>query len=152
MRIYCDGSSHSRRDLPGGWAYIVLVRQGSSKSVRILSMGYGGHPKTSNNEMELTAALRGMKAYEALCEQDPFFRGLDATVVSDSQYTIGVASGRNRILANVELATELRQICALHKVKSKWIRGHAGNPWNERCDRFAKRGKEEAIQALQSGG
>lgn len=150
VKIYADGSSHARGSLPGGWAFVCVYFSTPNK-FDIVGFGYGGDPSTTNNLMELTAAIRGIQAFTkfAALQSQEWRDRTRAVLISDSQYTLGVASGRNRILSNVILATELRGLAVQYNVATRWVRGHTGDPWNERCDRFAKKGKEEALKSLE---
>ena len=102
----------------------------------------GGEAVTTNNRMELMAAITGLRALREPCQ---------VTLYSDSQYVInGITKGwaakwrangwmRNRTekAVNPELWDELLTLCARHEVTMVWVRGHAGHPENERCDQLA---------------
>ena len=140
VEVYSDGSSHARGGKPGGWAFVVLL---DGKPFRC---GYGGDPSTTNNVMELTGAIMGLRWVDG-----PFRKRLEkyadarVVLVSDSQYVLGLADGSNSPKKNLALADELFDLATRLSVATRWVRGHTGDPWNERCDRLAKRGKEEAM-------
>jgi ribonuclease HI len=132
--IYTDGAC-KRNPGPGGWG--VILKMGDYK--KELS---GGHPDTTNNRMELTAVIEGLKALKYPCE---------VTLTSDSKY---VCDGINKGWAvswkkngwrksngapalNPDLWEELLNLLDIHKVNLVWIKGHAGHPENERCDKLA---------------
>ena len=105
-----------------------------------IAAGSGGDPSTTNNVMELRAATAGMKAIKAL-----FPNGCPGPVelVSDSKYALGLASGKNTAFKNQQDAEELRQICEeIQPFQYRWVKGHKGNKWNERCDGIAKLAKK----------
>lgn len=137
ISIYCDGSSHAKGGKPGGWAYCIV------KGDEYLATGYGGDPCTSNNKMELTAAIQGIKRYVEL-KNMPEFEGQLVELVSDSQYTLGMASGQWNAQTNQELVEELVKLFKDNCTRARWVPGHTGDKWNEECDRQAKIGKEEA--------
>ena len=132
IEIYTDGSCDPNPG-PGGWAAIIL----DGKDKRILK-GYSS--ESTNNRMELTAAL------EALRQVDP---SKPVKIYTDSQYLQkGVQEwlpnwkARNwkrkgGVLANVDLWKEISEEISRHKITWRWIKGHAGNPYNEQADRIA---------------
>lgn len=136
ISVYADGSSTGRRDRPGGFGWVIL------ENGQPLQCGYGGDPKTTNNVMELTAAIKGL---EALAELKPMNELLAQRIelVCDSEYTLKIASGEFSPQKNLELAIRLRNLARSLHVITRWVKGHSAEPWNERCDRLAKRGKEE---------
>lgn len=142
--VYTDGSSAGRPDCPGGYAAIVL-EHGKEE---IVVSGYAA--ETTNNRMEMTAAIEGIKAA----------RGADSiTVYSDSQYLVnGFKRGwinkwrknnwRKSVykgsgwepVKNKDLWKHLDILCRgkLYTVEWVWVKAHAGNEYNERCDMLAK--------------
>ena len=132
--IYTDGAC-SGNPGAGGWG-TILVYKGKEKEMS------GGAPETTNNRMELTAVIEGLKALKETCK---------VTVVTDSQY---VANGINlgwakswkennwrkkdrKPALNPELWEELLSLIDKHEVTVEWVRGHDGHPENERCDKMA---------------
>lgn len=134
VEIFTDGACSGN---PGPGGYGVILRYGSAE--KELS---GGEATTTNNRMELMAAITGLRALREPCR---------VTLYSDSQYVInGITKGwaakwrangwmRNRTekAVNPELWNELLTLCAKHDVTMVWVRGHAGHPENERCDQLA---------------
>lgn len=138
VKIYTDGACDPNPG-PGGWA--VLLQFGPHE--KVLS---GAEPKTTNNRMELTAAVRALQALNQPCQVEIF---------TDSEYLkrgitewlpIWRARGWRRkggTLANADLWQALEAALKPHQVRWSWVRGHAGHPQNERVDRLAR-------QALRS--
>jgi ribonuclease HI len=131
--IYTDGACDPNPG-PGGWA--VLLRYGAHEKVLT-----GSEEKTTNNRMELTAAVQAMEALT---------RPSQIEIYTDSEYLKrGIkewlpgwrARGWRRkggALANADLWKALDKLTQLHQVEWHWVRGHAGNPDNERVDRLAR--------------
>ena len=134
VTIYTDGACQGNPG-PGGWG--ALLRYG--KHEKILS---GGEKETTNNRMELQAALEALRGLKEPCQ---------VTLFTDSEYlkkgiTDWMPNWKKRNwrrkggeLANVDLWMKLDQEIERHEVDWRWIRGHAGNMYNERVDRLAKR-------------
>jgi len=134
--LYTDGAC-SGNPGPGGWAYIL--KHPASGTERINS---GGEKQTTNNRMELTAVIRGLEAVK---------RPSIVEIHSDSRYVLsglekwldnwkihGWRRGkRGPKVKNVELWQELDRLRETHNLQFQWIRGHAGHPENEQCDRLA---------------
>ena len=132
--IYTDGACRGNPG-PGGWG-AVLVFMGHEKELS------GGDPKTTNNRMELTAVISALAALKEPCE---------VTLTSDSRYVVdavekGWAKGwRARgwkkadktDALNPDLWSRLLELLDVHAVTFVWIKGHAGHPYNERCDKLA---------------
>lgn len=131
--IYTDGSCDPNPG-PGGWAAVIL--HGEEKKIL---KGYS--EASTNNRMELTAAL------EALKSVDP---SLHVKIYTDSQYLQkGVEEWmanwkahnwkrKGGVLANIDLWKKISVEITKHKITWRWIKGHAGNPYNEQADRIAK--------------
>lgn len=135
VEIWTDGSSAAKGDLPGGWGYIIIL------DGHPVATDYGGDPSTTNNRMELTAAIKGLEAAR------PYVTGqTEVTLYSDSQYTLGLASGKYSPQKNKDLAQQVRSLTVELGARCEWVRGHAGIGWNEMADRLAKKGKEEATK------
>ncbi|MEK6798630.1 MAG: ribonuclease HI [Planctomycetota bacterium] len=138
--VYADGAC-SGNPGPGGWA--AILKHPATGAVKKLS---GGQPDTTNNRMELTAAIEGLKAI------DPAKRRR-VQLVSDSEYVIlglkkwihgWIANGWRRgkkadapAVKNVDLWKELHALTQRHDLILEHVRGHAGHPENEECDRMA---------------
>ena len=134
VELYTDGAC-SGNPGPGGWC--AILRAGVHEKTMS-----GGEKETTNNRMELTAVIEGLKALKRPCE---------VTVVSDSRYVCdavnkrwlfawekkGWRKGDGKPVLNPELWKELLTLLREHRVEFTWIKGHAGHPYNERCDRLA---------------
>ena len=134
ITIYTDGACSGN---PGPGGYGVIVAYGQQR--RELSAGYR---RTTNNRMEMMAAIAGLKALKPGCR---------VTVYTDSLYVAqGITQGwaakwrannwqRNKKekAVNPDLWAELLDLCDLHEIKFEWVKGHAGHPENERCDQLA---------------
>ena len=136
---YTDGAC-SGNPGPGGWGVLLLAKDGETiLKERTLN---GGEPETTNNRMELMAAISALEVLE---------RPSTLTVVTDSAYVKdGITKwihGWKRNgwtkkggLKNAELWQRLDAAQARHKVKWEWIKGHAGHAENERADELAREG------------
>ena len=118
--IYTDGSALDNPG-PGGWAAIVI--EGSDE--RHLA---GGERRTTNNRMEIMAAIKGLEATPA---------GEFVRIHSDSKYVVNTMTRNWKRRANTDLWAMLDTEVARHDVEWRWVRGHAGNPYNEQADRLA---------------
>ena len=132
--IYTDGACRGNPGV-GGWG-AVLVYNGHEKELS------GGERETTNNRMELTAVITALSALKEPCE---------VTLTSDSKYvTDGITKGwaaswRSKgwkkadksPALNPDLWGQLLDLVEFHKVTFVWVRGHAGHPYNERCDTLA---------------
>ena len=118
--IYTDGSALDNPG-PGGWAAIVI--DGSDE--RRLT---GGEQRTTNNRMEITAAIKGLEAIPA---------GESVRIHSDSQYVVNTMTRGWKRNANQDLWAKLDAVAGQRKVTWQWTRGHAGNPGNEEANALA---------------
>lgn len=139
VEIYTDGACRGNPG-PGGWG--VLMRFGDRE--RELC---GGDPATTNNRMELTAAIRALEALNRRCK---------VAIYSDSRYlrdgiTTWLADWKRRgwktadrkPVKNQDLWERLDALAVEHDVEWHWVRGHDGHPENERADALANRGIDE---------
>jgi ribonuclease HI len=144
IEIFTDGACRDNPG-PGGWA--AVLRYGDHE--KDLS---GFDRRTTNNRMELTAVLEALKALR---------RPSKATITTDSQYVKngitqwihtwkrnGWQTSTKKPVKNVDLWKSLDEQAARHTIAWQWVRGHAGHPENERCDRLAR----EAIEKGLAGG
>ena len=140
VTIYTDGSARGNPDGPGGYGTILsYIDSNGTEHLREYSQGY---KKTTNNRMELLAAIIGLEALIKPC---------DVTLYSDSQYLVkafndkwlegwikkGWKRGKNEPVKNVDLWKRLLKAMEPHHVEFVWVKGHAGHPQNERCDELA---------------
>ena len=136
---YTDGAC-SGNPGPGGWGVLLIAREGDAVvKERTLN---GGEPQTTNNRMELMAAISALEALS---------RPSDLTVVTDSAYVKdGITQwihGWKRNgwtkkggLKNADLWRRLDAATQRHQIRWEWIKGHAGHPENERADELARAG------------
>lgn len=134
VEIFTDGACKGNPG-PGGWG-AVLRYNGVEKEIS------GGEADTTNNRMELTAVIRALEMLKEPCE---------VVLCTDSQYVsnalkLGWAEkwkannwmrNKKEKALNPELWDRLLALCEIHKVEIIWVKGHAGHPENERCDRLA---------------
>ena len=133
VTIYTDGACDPNPG-PGGWAALLQ----SNNAEKVLT---GSEPATTNNRMELTAAINALQALKEPCLVNFY---------TDSEYlqrgiTEWLPGWRKRnwrrktgSLANADLWQALDEVIQLHDIHWNWVRGHAGNPANQRVDYLAK--------------
>lgn len=140
---YTDGAC-SGNPGPGGWGVLLQAKDGAALvKERTLQ---GGEAETTNNRMELLAAIHALETLE---------RASQITVVTDSAYVKnGVSSwihgwkrngwktSNKKPVKNVELWQRLDEAQARHTVRWEWVKGHAGHPENERADELARAGMQ----------
>jgi len=139
VEIYTDGAC-SGNPGPGGWGAILRWR-GKEREI------WGGEPDTTNNRMELTAAI---KALESLNRQVTAILYTDSKYVKDgiTTWIIGWKARNWKTAAkkpvkNVDLWQALDDAVSKHDVEWRWVKGHAGHPGNERADELARLGVDE---------
>ena len=145
MAAACDGACRVSTGA-GGWGYLIRLADG-----RVIEQG-GHHPGTTNNRMEMTAALELLRALERLELPTEGLR-----IKTDSRYLLdgltrwlgnwkrrGWRTAEGEPVKNRDLWQELDEHARIHRVEWQWVRGHSGNRWNELCDRLAT----EAIEGL----
>lgn len=134
VEIFTDGAC-SGNPGPGGWGAILRYKD-TEKEIS------GGDSKTTNNRMEMTAAIEALSLLKEPCE---------VTLYSDSQYVCNALTkgwakkwkannwmrNKKEPALNPELWEKLLELYDKHKVTIVWVKGHAGHPENERCDRLA---------------
>ena len=134
IALYTDGAC-SGNPGPGGWAAILVY----GAHEKVLS---GGEKATTNNRMELTAVIEGLKALREPCR---------VALWSDSKYVLdalekgwavkwrskGWMRNKTDRALNPDLWEELLTLCAKHSIEYHWVKGHAQHPYNERCDALA---------------
>ncbi len=143
VEAYTDGACRGNPG-PGGWG--VLLRFGDTEKVL-----YGGEPETTNNRMELTAAIRALEALKRPCR---------VRLTTDSEYVMkgltewlpnwkrrGWKTAARKPVKNADLWRRLDAAAARHDVEWRWVRGHSGHPENERADALANRGIDELSAA-----
>ena len=143
--IYTDGACSGNPGL-GGWG-VVMRWQGKEKEL------YGFDPVTTNNRMELMAAIQALEALK---------RPMKVSLHTDSKYLLdgitkwvegwqrnGWKTAAKKPVKNDELWRRLIEAMRPHDVSWEWVKGHAGDPGNERADALARRGIEEAAGVAQ---
>ncbi len=140
VNIYTDGSARGNPDGPGGYGTVLQFTDSQGKlHERELSQGY---VRTTNNRMELMAAIVGLEALNRPCE---------VNLYSDSKYLVDAFNqgwidswvdnnwkrGKSGPVKNIDLWERLLDAMAPHRVTFIWVKGHDGNPVNERCDDLA---------------
>ncbi len=134
VTLYTDGAC-SGNPGAGGWAAILLFGEHKKE----LS---GGERATTNNRMELTAVIKGLEALKEPCIVELY---------SDSKYIIdalekgwavgwrkrGWVKGDKKPALNPDLWARLLDLCEVHRVNLHWVKGHASNEYNNRCDQLA---------------
>ena len=135
VKIYTDGSARGNPDGPGG--YGVVMEYTDTKGTLHVKELSAGYKKTTNNRMELLAAIAGLEALNRPCEVELY---------SDSQYLVkafnehwidgwikkGWKRGKNEPVKNTDLWKRLLKAKAPHHVEFIWVKGHDGHPQNER--------------------
>lgn len=134
VQIFTDGACKGNPG-PGGWGAVLRYKE-TDKEIS------GGEAVTTNNKMELTAVIKALEMLKEPCK---------VYLYSDSQYVcnalkLGWAKkwkqnnwmrNKKEPALNPELWDKLLKLCEIHQVDVNWVKGHAGHPENERCDRLA---------------
>ena len=143
VEIFTDGAC-SGNPGPGGYG-VILKAAGKTKELS------GGEKQTTNNRMELLGAIAGLSALKYPC---------DVILTTDSKYVVdGITKGwaaswrkngwvksDKKPALNSDLWARLLELTEIHNVKFVWVKGHAGHPENERCDRLAVMERDKAAQ------
>ena len=140
VEIYTDGACKGNPG-PGGWG-AILVWKGVEKTLS------GGEANTTNNRMELLGVINALEALKRPCE---------ITLTTDSRYVVdglekgwaeswrkkGWKKSDGKPALNTDLWERLLFLVAIHKMTYVWVKGHAGHPYNERCDALAVKEAEK---------
>ena len=139
--MFADGACKGNPG-PGGWG-VLLQSGGREKEL------FGGEAQTTNNRMELTAVIEGLRSLEG---------GSTVRVYTDSQYVQkgisewihswkrrGWLTADKKPVKNVDLWKKLEETARAHEVEWHWVKGHAGHPENERADALANKGIEVGL-------
>lgn len=135
IEIYTDGACDPNPGGPGGYG-AVLIYNGKQKEIS------GGFCSTTNNRMEIYAAVKGLEALKTAC---------NVTLYSDSKYLVNAMTegwvkrwkennwwrNKQEKAVSTDLWEKLLSLCKIHKVEFKWVKGHNGNPLNEKCDHLS---------------
>jgi ribonuclease HI len=146
--IYCDGACSPNPGV-GGWAAILIspAHQGARREI------FGAEAGSTNNRMELTAAIKALDTLKWPCA---------VQLTTDSEYLKkaftegwlakwqrnGWRTASRQPVANVDLWAELARLAAIHSVSWRWVRGHADDELNTRCDVLAVQARESLAQTL----
>ena len=146
VTIYTDGACKGNPG-PGGWG-AWLSAGGREREL------WGGVPQTTNNRMELTAVIKALSVLTRHCS---------VAIYTDSEYVRngittwihgwkkrGWRTADGKPVKNVELWQQLDGLSAAHDVAWHWVKGHAGDPGNERADQLANRGVAQALAGKSS--
>jgi len=141
--VYTDGACRGNPG-PGGWG-VLLLSGGHEKKLK------GAELDTTNNRMELTAAIEALNALKRSCR---------VALYTDSEYVRrgisewlpawklrGWKTANKKPVKNADLWHALDEAAARHSVDWHWVRGHAGNPGNEQADRLANEAIDELLTA-----
>ncbi|HPT48764.1 MAG TPA: ribonuclease HI [Accumulibacter sp.] len=148
ITVFADGGCRGNPG-PGGWG-AVLQAGGKEKEL------WGGEANTTNNRMELTAAIRALEALK---------RPATVLLHTDSQYLQkgisewihnwkrnGWRTADKKPVKNADLWQRLDALASQHQIEWVWVKGHAGHPGNERADNLANRGMDELLHARTNHG
>ncbi|MCI5822345.1 MAG: ribonuclease HI [Lachnospiraceae bacterium] len=151
VMIFTDGAARGNPEGPGGYGAILqVVSADGTLHEKELSCGY---KKTTNNRMELMAAIRGLEALNKPCQ---------VTLYSDSKYLVDAFNQRwidnwlkkgwvksdKKPVKNVDLWKALLKAMEPHQVSFVWVKGHDGHPENERCDVLATTAADQPEEFL----
>ena len=143
--IYTDGGCRGNPGV-GGWGFLMIDRETGRALER-----HGGERDTTNNRMEMTAAIEGLRALKN--------REHAVEIRSDSRYVVDMCTSwirgwkargwkrKDGPVLNLDLVKALDELMAAHDVKFTWVRGHVGDPGNEYADRLTN----EAMDRIGSG-
>ena len=143
LKIYTDGGCHGNPG-PGGWAYIIILK--TFQGDKIVEERKGSEKNTTNNRMELMAVIASLKTLKTSTNLPR-----QARVYTDSQYVQkGISewihnwkknswrTSDKKPVKNQDLWMELDALAGELSLSWEWVKGHAGNEYNERCDRMTK--------------
>ncbi len=142
VMIFTDGACRGNPG-PGGWG--AVMRYGSTEKTL-----FGGEPDTTNNRMELMAAIMALEALTQPCQ---------VVLTTDSRYVMdgitqwmanwkkrGWKTASKQPVKNADLWRRLDAACSKHTIEWQWVKGHSGHPENEKADALANRGIDELLQ------
>ncbi len=139
VEIYTDGACRGNPG-PGGWG--AILRYGDHEREI-----YGGEARTTNNRMELTAAIRALESLKRSCivklttDSSYVRNGITEWLPNWKKRSWRTAS--NKPVKNADLWQRLDRAAQVHQISWHWVRGHSGHPENERADQLANRGIDE---------
>jgi len=149
LKIFTDGGC-SGNPGPGGWAYVMILE--TFQGAKIAAKNMGAEKNTTNNRMELTAVISALRALKTMSVPRK------ACVYTDSQYVQkGITewiqtwkrnswrTSDKKPVKNQDLWVELDSLAQEFSIMWEWVRGHAGNEYNEMCDSMT----QEAIASIR---
>ncbi len=146
VQAFTDGAC-SGNPGPGGWGAVLQFGDREREL-------YGGADDTTNNRMELTAAIEALKALKEPCEVS---LTTDSTYVKDgiTQWLVnwkknGWKTAARKAVKNQDLWQQLDDQASRHRIEWRWVKGHSGHPENERADALANRGMDDVRE--RAGG
>lgn len=148
VTIYTDGACLGNPG-PGGYGALLIFGE-HRKELR------GGYRRTTNNRMEIQAAIAGLEALTEPCSVELY---------TDSKYVVDAIEkgwakrwrannwrkAKKEPAKNPDLWAILLELCEHHQVKFRWVKGHAGQPENERCDEIARTSAQGSDLAIDAG-
>ena len=143
VQAFTDGAC-SGNPGPGGWGAVLQFGDREREL-------YGGADDTTNNRMELTAAIEALKALKEPCEVS---LTTDSTYVKDgiTQWLVnwkknGWKTAARKAVKNQDLWQQLDDQASRHRIEWRWVKGHSGHPENERADALANRGMDDVRES-----
>lgn len=144
--IFTDGACRGNPG-PGGWGVLLRYRDRETEL-------FGFDPDTTNNRMELTAAIRGLEALKRPCKvilsSDSIYLLRGITEWLPNWIRKGWKTAGNTPVKNCDLWQRLTKARDLHQVDWQWVKGHSGHPENERADRLANHAIDEHMLARRN--
>ena len=141
VNIFTDGACRNNPG-PGGWG-VILKSESTTKEL------YGGEIDTTNNQMELLAAIKALQSLKQPCRVNLY---TDSTYVKKgiTEWIIkwksnGYRNAKKKPVLNSDLWKQLDELASIHQVEWYWIKGHSGHPGNERADALANKGVDEIM-------
>ena len=155
IKVYTDGAC-SQNPGPGGWAFVIILKEVSAEGTeKELLRGAGGDKLTTNNRMELLAVIQALTAYQK--DILPHYHDYPVTLHTDSQYVQqGISSwikkwkqngwrtASREPVKNQDLWQQLDALASQLSLEWMWVKGHAGNRYNELCDTLAVEAAKKA--------
>lgn len=149
--IYTDGAC-SGNPGPGGWGVYMCYTDDSG--IAFKKEAYGSKVDTTNNQMELFAAINGLQMLKESCKVNLFTDSVyvknGITSWIDSWMANGWKTSNKKSVKNVELWQELYTLTKCHTIDWIWVKGHAQNAGNIIADRLAVRGRNEALKLIKN--
>ncbi len=140
--VYSDGSA-TTKDKPGGYGWVIVI------DGKFHSEGSGSLLNATNNDAELEAAIMGLANACGIVNNSLLEEGLkhSVTLVSDSEIVLGWLTGRYRFkqTAKNNKYESFMRLKKMMNVQARWVEGHTGDEWNERCDKLAGTERRRAM-------